>query len=281
MNQYTNIRPGLTLAAPRITWAVQKLILLNVAVFALQTLARPLEIYFLPDFLLEIVPISKLLSKWFGFQPEWFLGGMLWTPFTYMFLHAGLLHLFMNMLWLFFFGPEVERTLGTRQFFRFYFFCGAAGVMATFFPYALFGVRPLVMGASGAVMGAMIAFAILEPDRQFFLFPLPVPINTRALVLIVVVLNIVSGLGEGGRVSVATHFGGMTAGYLYMRFRPALSRWDLDRRRAKLARTTLRKDQPATKEPPQNSAAGPSDNDRLGEEIDRIFSGRNRDRFEE
>lgn len=277
MNQYSNIRSGYTLATPRITWAVQRLILLNVAVYAIQTLARPFEMYYL---LTQQFPVP-LMNEWLGFQPLWFLGGMLWTPFTYMFLHANLMHLFMNMLWLFFFGPEIERALGTRQFYRFYIFCGAAGVMATFIPLVLFGVTPLVMGASGAVMGALIAFAIIEPDRQFFLFPLPVPINTRALVLIVVVLNIVSGLGEGSRISVETHFGGMAAGYLYMRFRPLFSRWDLERRRAKLQSRTGSGKQTPFDEPPQEGQEARPIDERLGEEIDRIFSGRNRDRFEE
>jgi len=72
-----------------------------------------------------------------------------------MYLHNGLLHLFMNMLWLFFFGPEVEHTLGTRQFVRFYILCGMLGVLFTFIPMRLFDENVSVAGASGARHGRL------------------------------------------------------------------------------------------------------------------------------
>ncbi len=246
-------------AAPRITWAVQRLIVANAVVFAVQLLADPIQAFLLPQYWTGYPP-GGLLTTSLGFQPDLFLSGHLWKPFTYQFLHAGLLHLFLNMLWLFFFGPDVERSLGTRQFFRFYIFCGALGVMATMLPFALRGDAPSVSGASGAVMGVMVAFAMIEPDRQFFLFPLPVPINARALVLIVVVMNIISALGESS-VSVATHFGGMACGYAYMKLLPTFLGWQRERRRQARDRRTGG----------DRGRKGDPDYDEVGKMVDNIF----------
>jgi membrane associated rhomboid family serine protease len=215
----------------RITWAVQTLILANVIIFAAQLLLDIPLGTFPPR-----PPGGEFLTRILGFNPRDFLGLFLWQPFSYMFLHAGLLHLFMNMLWLYIFGPEVERLLGTRLFFRFYVACGALGVLATFIPYAYalattegMVSAPSVIGASGATMGVLIAFAMINPERQFFLFPLPVPINARFMVIIVIALNLLQARG-GGNVSVSTHFGGMAVGYLLMKFIPRYRSWQNERR---------------------------------------------------
>ena len=213
----------------RITWAVQRLILANTLIFAIQLL---LDIPLGGSALRAggLMPPGGALHQWLAFQPSVFALGALWKPFTYMFLHAGLLHLFLNMLWLFFFGPDVERALGTRQFVRFYLLCGALGVLATFAPTAVTGASISVTGASGAVMGIMVAFAVINPERQFFLFPFAIPINARALVIIVIAMNVLSAL-QPGNTSVATHFGGMLVGFGYMKLVPRVRRWQLSRRR--------------------------------------------------
>ena len=205
----------------RITRAVQRLILISSAVFAVQLLLDvPLGGAGM------FAPPGGLIAESLSFQPVSFLVGMVWQPLTYMFLHANLMHLFFNMLWLYVFGPDVERVLGTRQFTLFYFLCGTLGVMATFVPLALQVALPFVqarnvsvVGASGAVMGVLIAFAMVNPQRQFFMFPLPAPINARMLVAIVIVINLLNA-GPGSPTSVATHFGGMAVGYAYMKFIP-------------------------------------------------------------
>lgn len=207
----------------RITWAVQTLILANAAIFAGQ--------------LILDVPLGTRAGAFAGaaapggfvadilsFRCVDVLRGFLWQPLTYMFLHGGLMHLVMNMLWLFFFGPEVERVLGSRQFLRFYLLCGTAGVFANFVPI-LTTFSASVVGASGAVMGVLVAYAITNPEREFFLFPLPVPINARAMVYIVIALNIVSALSPGDATSVHTHFGGMAMGAAYMKLVPKLRTW--------------------------------------------------------
>lgn len=236
----------------RITWSVQLLILLSVVVFAAQLLIDiPLGNRFLQD-----VP-GGLATDWLAFSPVKLFKGLVWLPLTYMFLHAGLSHLFFNMLMLYFFGPDVERVLGTRQFLTFYVLCGVLGVLANFVPIFVFGAHPniSVVGASGATLGVLIAFAVIAPERRIFLFPIPIPLNARALVLIVVVMNLVSALSPGSRTSVATHFGGMVAGYLYMKFRPSLMAFRLKRR---------------------SRTPGKGDLDKLGKEIDNILKFQDR-----
>ena len=240
----------------RITHAVQRLILLNVVIFAAQLVSDP---FLLGATGVQLRP-GSVAAYWLSFQPDLFVHGYLWKALTYQFLHSGLFHLFMNMLSLFVFGPDVERALGTRQFYRFYVICGTLGVLATLFPFVLHGQPVTIMGASGAVLGVLVAFAMIDPDRQLFLFPIPVPVNARALVFIMVLLNVVSAAG-GGAVSVATHFGGMGVGYLYMKCLPGVNAWLHARRRAR----------------PQ--PRGPRPNlDRVGEEVDNIFKFENRDR---
>lgn len=203
---------------PRITWAVQMLILMNIAGFVVQLLAHPVEQWLANPWL--------RIDEWLAFQPAAFLRGLVWTPFTYQFLHGGLLHLFLNMLWLFVFGPDVERLLGSRQFIFFYIGCGALGVLATLVPYlAGESAGPMIIGASGATMGVLVAFAMIDPKRQFFLFPLPVPITAVWLVILVVMFNILTLNSGHSGISVATHFGGMLAGFALMKLIPRYHSW--------------------------------------------------------
>ena len=239
--------------SPRVTWAVQRLILANIIVFALQLATDPILM------LLGFGPASPggALNPWIGFSPEDFVRGWVWMPFSYQFVHSGLTHLFFNMLWLFCVGPDVERVLGTRAFFRFYMVCGAGAVLATLIPYVLTGKAVMVVGASGSVMAVLVAFAMAEPDRQFFLFPLPFPINARGLVIIAFVMNVIYSLG-GASISVATHLGGMAMGFIYMKSLPVVLNYQRERRRKEVKRTKK--------------------NDKVGEAVDNIFKFNDRKR---
>jgi len=240
--------------APRITWGVQRIILASLAIFVVQLLVGPFQYLVFSGYEFSRQFPGGMLNIWFGFQPDLFLQGLVWKPFTYMFLHSGILHLGFNMIWLYFFGPDVERTLGTLPFLRFYVACGALGVLSTFAPFLLSDSTPSVIGASGAVMGVLVAFALLEPNRQFHLLFLPWPITARGLVLLVVILNIITAVPDqgGSNVSVATHFGGMGVGFAYIKLLPRLRAWR--RPGAK----------PAAKGP--DSSAG-----KVGEAVDNIF----------
>lgn len=248
MSRYSYTMESNSFGSARITWAVQRLILANILIFAVQLLSDPLLVWLntRPGF------YGGGFSAWLAFEQHNFLSGFLWTPFTYQFLHTGLYHLFTNMICLFYFGPDVERLLGTRAFFRFYLICGAGGVLATLLPYFLQGESTSVVGASGAVMGVLVAFALVEPDREFFFLPIPWPINARALVIIALVMNVISSLGGGMAVSVWTHFGGMGVGFLYMKILPMFINYQRERRRKEVK----------TRKKP---------NDKVGEAVDNIF----------
>jgi len=100
-----------------------------------------------------------------------------WQPVTYMFLHGGIFHILFNMLALWMFGTELERLWGTRYFLKFYFVCGiGAGVLTVLFSLMPFGFAQqvyysVVIGASGAIYGLLLAYALTYPER----WPSPVP----------------------------------------------------------------------------------------------------------
>ena len=263
MSTYSTYGQHQHFATPKITWGVQHLILISTLIFAIQLVLDPVLIALAPTYTQPSITPSELLAHWFGFQPSNFLYGQIWKPFTYIFLHGGLSHLFMNMLWLYFLGPDVERALGTRQFYRFYIFCGALGVLMNYFTMWGSGAEPSVIGGSGAVLGVLVACAMLDLDREFFLFGVPFPINIRWLVGIAILLNVITALGPGSGTSVATHFGGMAAGFLYMRMRPHWTRWERARKEK-----AMRKPKRTKKK---------KDKDPLGEQVDNILRFKDKD----
>ncbi|HOQ88969.1 MAG TPA: rhomboid family intramembrane serine protease [Candidatus Hydrogenedentes bacterium] len=230
---------------PRITKGVRFLIISTGICFAVQLILETVA---------GLTGLGDLPSFVLGFNPGLFLRGMIWQPVTYLFLHTGLLHLTFNMLWLYVFGPEVERLLGTRQFYFFYLACGALGVLTTIASLAIFGHNPVVVGASGAIMGLLIAFAMVDPDREFMLFPLPVTLSARGLVFVVIAINILQA-AQGGRDSVATHLGGLGAGYLLMKAIPAYHRW----RRSRMLRHAAYREKGPDPTPPDGMPDGEDD----------------------
>jgi membrane associated rhomboid family serine protease len=134
-----------------------------------------------------------------------------WTPFTYMFLHGGLGHLFFNMLALFFFGPPVEVRLGGRRFLGLYFTAGLCGALLSIVtPYS-----PIV-GASGAVYGVMLAFARYWPTAQIYIWGI-LPVEARVMVVVMTVVSLFFGFRGGGSVAHFAHLGGFLGGWLYLR----------------------------------------------------------------
>jgi membrane associated rhomboid family serine protease len=140
-----------------------------------------------------------------------------WTFLSYMFVHGGLLHLLANMLMLFVFGTAVEGRMGSRNFLIYYLFCG---IGAAVFSLLLSGVMPVgaFVGASGAVLGVAVAFAAFWPDAEIIVFPIPVPIKARTLVIGLVVLDIIgSQLWPNDGIAHLAHVGGALFGYLFFR----------------------------------------------------------------
>lgn len=230
MNEFTqqNIRFGA--GGEGITHAVQRLILVNAMVFAGQLLLHiPLGTH---PMYVTASPIYQGLA----FSPQALLHGFIWTPFTYLFLHSGLMHMLNNMIGLLIFGPTVERVLGTRQFYTFYFVCGVLGVLLGNLPvWALsLDLAPITIGASGATLGVLVGSAILEPNRRIVLFPIPIPITTRGIVMFVVAMDLLRLVEGHSGVAVLTHFGGMAVAYAYMKARPKWTKHRLQRKEQQL-----------------------------------------------
>ncbi len=144
-----------------------------------------------------------------------------WEVFTYLFLHAGISHVLWNMLALWMFGVELERTWGTRRFVGFYFACGVlAGITVIIAAYLFGGARVPTVGSSGAVYGILVAYGVLFPN-QTILFGFLIPIKTKYFVLIigaVIFLESYMSLASGqGAVDVIASLGGLVAGYLMLR----------------------------------------------------------------
>jgi membrane associated rhomboid family serine protease len=121
------------------------------------------------------------------------------------------------MLTLWFFGCDLERTFGTRRFINFYFFCGiGAGVCVVIADYLFGNPRNTTIGASGAIYGVLIAYAILWPDREIlmsFLFP----IKMKYFVMIVGAIAFLGAFTPGNGVSDVAHLSGLGFGYAYLK----------------------------------------------------------------
>jgi membrane associated rhomboid family serine protease len=145
-----------------------------------------------------------------------------WQVVTYMFLHAGISHLLWNMLALWLFGIELERTWGTARFVRFYLGCGVfAGLTVVLAAYIFGGTGVATVGSSGAVYGILVAYALVFPD-QTVLFGFLIPIKAKYFVMIIggiVFLQSYMSLagGPGSGVAVMAHLGGLIAGFLWLR----------------------------------------------------------------
>ena len=140
-----------------------------------------------------------------------------WTFVTYMFVHAGLLHLLANMLMLYVFGTAVESRMGSRNFVLYYLYCG---VGAAVFSLLLGGIMPVgaFVGASGAVLGVAVAFAFFWPEAELIVFPIPVPIKARTLVLGLVALDVIgSRLWPNDGIAHLAHVGGALFGFFFFK----------------------------------------------------------------
>ncbi|MGQ0714470.1 MAG: rhomboid family intramembrane serine protease [Gemmatimonadaceae bacterium] len=134
-----------------------------------------------------------------------------WTPITYMFVHAGLWHLFFNMLTLYFFGPRVEERLGSQRFIRLYLLSGLGGAALSFLTPTV-----AIVGASGATFGVFLAFARFWPRDRIFIWGI-IPVEARILVLITTLYSLWGGTGSmGGSIAHWAHLGGYAAAFLYL-----------------------------------------------------------------
>jgi membrane associated rhomboid family serine protease len=138
-----------------------------------------------------------------------------WTLFTYMFVHGGILHLAANSLALFVFGPPVERRFGSPTFIAYYLLCGVGAALFSMVLHTFhLGNEPFV-GASGAIIGLAYAFARLAPDAQMMVFPIPVPIKAKWLILFLAGFDVVGLFFLNDGIAHGAHLGGLLTGVAY------------------------------------------------------------------
>ena len=173
--------------------------------------------------------VFPVLTEVFGLHPAWVIPALstraaehafwVWQPATYMFLHGGVFHILFNMLALWMFGAELERIWGTRYFLKFYFVTGiGAGVVTVVLSLLPFGGQLQyvnIIGASGAIYGLLLAFAMYFPDRPILLVVFPVP--AKIAVTILGAIALFSSLSDSGGVANATHLSGLVVAYFFLK----------------------------------------------------------------
>jgi len=191
----------------RIPPVIRTIIAINVIVFIFQAVFGNIQI--------SGQSINRIIVYYLGFDPS--IGTALTQPWrfvTYMFLHGGGFHLLFNMLWLWWLGRSVEEAIGPRSFIVLFFGAGIGGAIFHIIFSFLYGAT-LVIGASGAVFGVMVAFAYLYPRAPIMLILLP-PIEARFVVAGLIAFDVLF-IGAGDGVARLVHLGGAGIGYLIIK----------------------------------------------------------------
>tara|TARA_B100001115_G_C15793478_1_gene391536 strand:- start:416 stop:1243 length:828 start_codon:yes stop_codon:yes gene_type:complete len=181
------------------TDAIKVLVTINFCIFVLQSIARAENLFF---------PLFGLVPKLVWSEL------MIWQPFTYMFFHGGIWHVLINMFVLWMFGNELERLWGKKFFLNYYFTTGVGAGLVTMI-FGLNSMTPIV-GASGAVYGVLLAYGVIYPNRQVYLYGL-IPIKSIWFVIGVGVIAFLSSFNEMSQISHLTHLSGMIIGYLLLK----------------------------------------------------------------
>jgi membrane associated rhomboid family serine protease len=211
----------MSLGFPPFTRAIKWLVISNAVIFLLMLILERAA----PGIFLAI-------RQYGGLVPDSVVKhGYVWQLVTYLFLHSNIFHILFNMLTLWMFGSALESAWGDKQFLEFYFFCGTAAAVVTIVvayvahgPLAFLALSPDrgTIGASGAIYGVMVAFAIFYGNQEFMMFPFPFMIRAKYLVGILIFVSLAYALGAGGPEGVAqfAHLGGAFFGWVYVRFLP-------------------------------------------------------------
>ncbi|MCK4295263.1 MAG: rhomboid family intramembrane serine protease, partial [Candidatus Marinimicrobia bacterium] len=200
-----NVRYGSGNIRPRLfKGAVRNIIIINVAVFIV----------------MYLLPVEKFFLLTFGIVPKFVWSrGFIWQPLTYLFIHGGFWHILMNMFVLWMFGMEIENYWGKKEFYKYYFITGIGSGLITLL-FSLNSTIPVV-GASGAIYGILVAFALMFPNRYLYLYFL-IPIKAKYFVIFIAVVTFFSTITPGtSNISHLTHLGGFLIGFVY------LKRWQI------------------------------------------------------
>jgi membrane associated rhomboid family serine protease len=193
---------------------IKNLLIINVGVFVLQMIFDNIVFGELPGW--------YVLNRYFALNP---LSGIdaagleynfqIWQLLTYQFMHGDFTHILFNMFMLWMFGMELENLMGSKKFLIFYLVCGFGAGLAQLLLSPLFSdtLAPTI-GASGAVFGVMIAFAMYFPDRYILIYFL-IPIKAKYLIAILMVFEFLS-IREPSIVAHLAHIGGAITGLVFL-----------------------------------------------------------------
>ncbi|MEM7102150.1 MAG: rhomboid family intramembrane serine protease [Bacteroidota bacterium] len=191
-----------------------RIILVNVGIFFAVNLLNVFLWLFLREPGREIY---EAIMTWLQAGPTWWHNlSRPWTIITYMFLHEGVWHILMNMLFLFWFGRVVKDLGGNQRILPIYLLGGLVGFVAYVLSYYLFPgyVGPYMLGASAGVMAIVVAAATLAPDYRFHLIFIG-PVALKYLAAIIFLLDIIS-LPKGNTGGHFAHIGGALMGYYFV-----------------------------------------------------------------
>ena len=195
---------------------IKALLITNVAVFIILGLGGKM-------FTLGGIPLEYIFNYYLGLMPLGH-GFYPWQLITYQFMHADFLHILYNMffgLWMF--GMEVEHAWGSKRFLTYYLLCGVVAGLTQLLlapmlePMSVIdrtGAGIPTIGASGAVYGVLVAFAMLFPDRYIYLYFL-VPLKAKYFIFGLIVFGVLS-VGSQTAIANLAHLGGAVAGYIYI-----------------------------------------------------------------
>ncbi|MCX6139515.1 MAG: rhomboid family intramembrane serine protease [Candidatus Kapabacteria bacterium] len=198
---------------------IKFLLIANVAIYLVQSV-------FLTGLTFGGRPIDDTVMSLFALWPLE-SGFMPWQLITYQFMHGSIGHLFFNMLALWMFGMELENLWGTKKFATYYLLCGiAAGALHIGISPLLKDVLGPTIGASGSIMGVLLAFGLTFPTRPVMMFPIFFPIPARIFVLLYAGIDLLSGVfNTGDGVAHFAHLGGALGGWLLLKFGDPLFRF--------------------------------------------------------
>ncbi|MDO5442757.1 MAG: rhomboid family intramembrane serine protease [Bacteroidia bacterium] len=170
---------------------------------------------------------ESLMFKWFALYtigtPEFHS----WQIITHMFMHGGFWHILFNMYTLWMFGSVLERMIGEKKYLIFYFVCGLGSVAlhAAVEHFLTPGATSVCVGASGAIYGVIIGYAMLFPESKLTLLFPPVTLSAKWMVIIFAGIELFTGLGNltgsvglFGGIAHFAHLGGMLFGWLLIRY---------------------------------------------------------------
>ena len=191
--QYDDSRGGFLSNVPQ---AVRSIIIINVLVFIMSSLN------------------GQLMDRLFALNPVYFIYRP-WQLVTYMFMHGNFAHIFFNMYAVFIFGSVLERVWGTKKFLFFYFVTGVGAALIHIGIQWLTQDFALTVGASGAVFGLLLGYAMLYPDTMMGLIFPPITMKAKWFVLIYAAIELLLGVsGAQSGVAHFAHLGGLLVGLI-------------------------------------------------------------------